>query len=65
MNKDRVCPECRNTQYSAFDIEYLNIFGHCWLCDRIAWNKHGLSTKEFEKRENIASNSTEGGIDAH
>ena len=51
MNYSDICPKCNKTQWSITDKNYLRIFGQCWSCDKILWEKHLLSLEEFEKRE--------------
>lgn len=51
MIENNICLQCDEKQWSIMDRNYLQIFGHCWYCDKILWGKHLLSTDEFEKRE--------------
>lgn len=51
------CPNCKETQWSAMDKKYLEIYGHCWSCDKKKWENKEMTTKEFEARENIALES--------
>lgn len=49
-----ICPKCKEKQWSIMDKKYLEIYGHCWHCDKLEWQAGKLSLEEFEKRERIA-----------
>lgn len=46
-----VCPQCNERQWSVADNNYLALFGHCWACDKRAWQAGKLTLEEFERRE--------------
>ena len=50
------CQKCHTRQWSANDINYLNLFDVCWDCDKENWQNGLLSLKEFERREIRANN---------
>jgi hypothetical protein len=52
-----ICSNCKEQQWSAMDKKYLEIYGHCWGCDRRKWLAKNLSLEEFENREKVALNS--------
>ena len=52
---NNTCPFCKSQPFSLADRAYLRIFGHCWDCDKKAWDNGTLSLEEFERRENIAA----------
>lgn len=51
---DNVCPKCGEKQYSAMDKKYLEIYDHCWSCDRKNWENNIITLEIFENREAIA-----------
>jgi len=51
---ENTCPQCREQQWSVADKNYLQIYGHCWSCDKKDWEAHKLSLDEFERRERSA-----------
>ena len=53
------CPDCRQTQWSIADCNYVILFNTCWSCDKQRWENKELSLKEFEEREKDASQSIE------
>lgn len=46
-----ICSQCQETQWSIMDKKYLELFEHCWSCDRKDWLANRLTTEEFERRE--------------
>ena len=49
-----ICPRCQQKQWSVADNCYLELFGHCWSCDKKEWESGRLSLEEFERREEQA-----------
>lgn len=45
------CSKCKQLQWSVQDRKYLELYGHCWSCDKKEWEAGRLPFKEFEKRE--------------
>lgn len=45
------CPKCDTTWNAKLDLDYLKMFDHCWLCDKLDWKAGRLSLDEFVKRE--------------
>ena len=48
------CSKCSEQQWSIMDKKYLQLYGHCWSCDKKLWQAKELSTEEFERREKEA-----------
>ena len=53
------CPECNEQQWSMVDQKYLELYGHCWACDRKLWQEGKLALEEFMRREQEALGGTE------
>jgi len=55
-----MCPKCNKQTVSRIDNIFVELFGHCWMCDFDLVKEGKLTEDEFKKHEQNAINKKYG-----